>query len=200
MTRDVIEVVAAMGSLLVGFTIVLFVLFGPLLDSPPLPEAALHALWTVEMGGSTEVGSRHNPTNESDHRAARRSIWAASRGLGLETSTGATGLGRGAHRLRYTLRGRIWWTVDDALNVYGAKGLPEDAERYFGRSLQALEPAQLALLVSSPSRLSPWCRPERALMRIQLAMERMGYPRPDRLPELLPAPPFACECDSRSES
>ncbi|MBX2802536.1 MAG: hypothetical protein KTR31_32950 [Myxococcales bacterium] len=139
---------------------------GPLPSAPPLPSAALGALWTVEMGGSTEHQSWRNPTSAVDRRAARRAVRLASRQLAFETWPG--------HRMG------VRWNAHQL--------------RYFGRPLEALEPVEMALVVGlAPTAFSPWCRPERALARLQFAMEQMGRPRPDRLPELLPPPAGACQ-------
>jgi hypothetical protein len=94
--------------------------------------------------------------------------------------------------LQFTLRSMAlatWmsrhWSVHEALDTYGARlfmgddrrGLRAGAAHYLGRSLEALEVADVALLVAitrSPSRLDPSCFPERARVARNDLLARMA--------------------------
>jgi len=140
------------------------------------PWTPVTELLELSLNHDTSARRRWKPRRPGTRAADRvASLWLASK----------PEVRKGKHLQRTVVT--VWlsrhWTAAEltqemALRSYfgrGAVGIDQAARAFFGKTPQALEPAEAALLIGllqSPGRLSPDRHPERALARRNLVLDR----------------------------
>jgi hypothetical protein len=182
-------------------TLVLESLYWAMLPKPlptpamePLPPLVRDVLW-VEFGGRPVRGSwPYFPFTVSwllPHDSAREALLSRIALLHVSAIRDHGRLARGNEFSGHLREAAVatWisrhWTADEAVDTYGANvwmggdrvGLRAGASYLFGRSLDRLSAAQVALLVGltrSPTSYDPACHPDRARAARDLLLHRLA--------------------------